>query len=344
MSDELILVVEDDVEIANSLSEWLKLVGYQTLLANSGQAALEILQRVVPAIIISDIGMPEMDGYQFYETVRAHPEWVTVPFLFLTARSERNDVLAAKGLGVDDYIIKPWSPDELLIAIQAKIQRAETVAYTQLQRAYKDSLIVLAAGIEARDAYTRGHVERVSVYAVIIGHELGLDEKRLSELELGAILHDIGKIAVPESILSKPDKLTEAETIEMRKHPITGAAMIKDVPYLAAAIPCIRHHHERYDGSGYPDGLAGEAIPLHARILAVADTLDALITKRVYRPPCTLEEALEIIRNGSGRLYDPAVVAAFFRAIDKGWFTVIAGNAGLTAKNIHLFKLPHVTA
>lgn len=343
MSNELILIVEDDHEIANSLSEWLRLMGYQTLVGTSGRAALELLHRIVPAIIISDISMPEMDGYEFYETVRTRPEWTTIPFLFLTARSERNDILAGKGLGVDDYIIKPWSPDELLIAIRAKIQRAEAVAYTQLQRAYKDSLIVLAAAIEARDAYTRGHVERVSVYAVILGHELGLDEHQLADLELGAILHDIGKIAVPESILGKPDKLTAAEIVEMRKHPNTGAAMIKEVPYLAAAIPCIRCHHEWYDGSGYPDGLAGEAIPLNARILAVADTLDALITKRVYRPPCTLEYALTIIRIGAGKHYDPLVVEALFNTIEKGWLTVVADHAEVSAETIHLLKLPNVT-
>lgn len=343
MSNELILIVEDDHEIANSLSEWLRLMGFQTLVASTGRAALELLHRILPAMIISDINMPEMDGYQFYEIVRARPEWTTIPFLFLTARSERNDVLAGKGLGVDDYIIKPWSPDELLVAIQAKIQRAETVAYTQLQRAYKDSLIVLAAAIEARDAYTRGHVERVSVYAVIIGDELGLDERQIADLELGAILHDVGKIAVPESILSKPDKLTEAETLEMRKHPLTGAAMIKDVPYLAAAVPCIRYHHERYDGSGYPEGLAGEAIPLNARILAVADTFDALITKRVYRPPCSLDVALDSIRAGSGWLYDPQVVAAFFRAFDKGWLTAAADGSGIAVTS-RLLKLPNVTS
>jgi putative two-component system response regulator len=339
MNNQLILIVEDDPDIANSLSEWLRLVGYQTLHAPTGRVALELLHRIVPAIIISDISMPEMDGYQFYETVRARPEWTTVPFLFLTARSERNDILAGKGLGADDYIIKPWSPDDLLIAIQAKIHRSEAVAFSQLQKAYKDSLIVLAAAIEARDAYTRGHVERVSIYAVVIGHEMGLDEHLLADLELGAILHDIGKIAVPESVLGKPDKLTELEALEMRKHPVTGAAMIKDVPYLAAALPTIRHHHERWDGSGYPDGLAGEAIPLNARILAVADTLDALITKRVYRPPSTIDYALNIIRTGSGKHFDQHVVEAFFRAIDKGWLAVGPNPNDIAIPSAE-FKLP----
>jgi len=319
MSNELILVVEDELEISASLSEWLQLVGYQVETAGNGRQALALLQSVLPAIIISDINMPEMDGYEFYEAVRAHPEWTTIPFLFLSARSGSNDILAAKGLGADDYIVKPWSPDELLMALKAKIQRAEAVAFSQLQRAYKDSLIVLAAAIEARDAYTRGHVDRVSVYAVIIGREMNLDEHQLVDLELGAILHDIGKIAVPESILSKPGKLNEQEWHEMRQHPVFGAAMIKDVPYLAAAIPYIRHHHERFDGQGYPDGLIGESIPLGARILAVADTLDAMTTQRVYRPACTLDETLAVIRQGAGTNFDPLVVAAFFRVLNKGW-------------------------
>jgi len=211
VNSDLILIVEDEEDIANSLCEWLNMVGYRTHVAYNGATALDDLARIQPDIILSDISMPDLDGYQFYEAVRARPEWTTTPFLFLTARAERNDVLAAKGLGADDYIIKPWAPDELLVAIQAKLKRAQEVSFAQLRRAYRDSLIVLAAAIEARDPHTRSHVERVSEYALLLGRELGLNDYQLAELEFGAILHDIGKIAVPESILAKTDLLGENE-------------------------------------------------------------------------------------------------------------------------------------
>ncbi len=328
MSNELILIVEDDEENAQSVSEWLELVGYQTLWAATAQSALEQLEHVQPTLILSDINMPQMDGYQFYKAVRARPEWTAIPFLFLTGRAERRDMLAAKGLGADDYLIKPWSPDELLLAVHAKIKRMKEVALVQLRQAYKDSLFILAAAIEARDAYTRGHLGRVAAYATIVGRELGLNEQQLADLELGAILHDIGKIAVSENILAKSDGLNEQEFAEMRKHPAIGAAMIKDISYLAAAIPTIRHHHERYDGNGYPDGLVGEAIPFMARVLAVADALDAMTTHRIYRPARSLAETLEIIRRESGKQFDPQVVAALFQAIDNGLLTAISALNG----------------
>ena len=317
MNSDLILIVEDEEDIANSLCEWLNMVGYRTHVAYNGATALDDLARIQPDIILSDISMPDLDGYQFYEAVRARPEWTTTPFLFLTARAERNDVLAAKGLGADDYIIKPWAPDELLVAIQAKLKRAQEVSFAQLRRAYRDSLIVLAAAIEARDPHTRSHVERVSEYALLLGRELGFNDYQLAELEFGAILHDIGKIAVPESILAKTDLLGENEMAEMRRHPDIGASMVKDIPYLLPAIPGIKHHHERYDGKGYPDGLAGEAIPLPARILAVADALDAMTTRRPYRPPRSLEDALVVMRAESGKQFDPKVVAALERIMER---------------------------
>jgi putative two-component system response regulator len=317
VTHELILIVEDEEEIASSLCEWLRMVSYRTHVAHDGAIALDELARIQPDIIISDISMPELDGYQFYEAVRAHPEWTTIPFLFLTARAERNDVLAAKGLGADDYIIKPWSPDELLLAIQAKLKRAQEVNFAQLRRAYRDSLIVLAAAIEARDPHTRSHVERVAEYALLLGRELGLNDHQLAELEFSAILHDIGKISVPEAILLKTDTLDKNEMAEMRRHPDVGAAMVKDIPYLLPAIPGIKHHHERYDGKGYPDGLAGEAIPLAARILAVADALDAMTTRRPYKPPRSLEDALVVMRAESGRQFDPKVVAALERIMER---------------------------
>lgn len=318
MNSEHILIVEDDHITAASLREWLEMAGYQVAVAANGRLALKLLEQFQPDIILSDISMPEMDGYEFFEVVRAQPQLTTVPFIFLTGRSQRQDMLVSRGLGADDYITKPWQPDDLLIAIRGKLKRAQDVARAQLHRVYKESLTVLANAIEARDAYTRGHVERVCTYAAVIARELGCTEQELSDLEFGAILHDIGKIAVPEMILSKPGKLNEDERQEIRKHPETGASMVRDISYMAIAVPCIQHHHERYDGDGYPGGLTGESIPLTARVLAVADTFDAIISDRPYRQARTPAEAATEIVQEAGRQFDPRVVDAFQRAVSKG--------------------------
>ena len=317
MSGELILVVEDDEMLSGGLRDWLQFVGYRVQLASNGHEALEHLENARPDIIISDIVMPEMNGYQLLETVRSRPELNTIPFLFLTGRAQKSEVLIGKGLGVDDYITKPWGPEELLTAIRVKLKRTKDIAYTQLQRAYKDSLTVLANAIEARDAYTRGHVERVSSYSVMIAREMGMDDDEVDAVELGAILHDIGKIAIHESILTKPGELTPEEMSEMRKHPEIGAFMIKDIPYLVPATPIIKYHHERYDGKGYPEGLAGENIPLYARIMAIADLFDALTTDRPYHEALSPQEAIAYIQNETGKHFDPRIVEVFVRAWKK---------------------------
>lgn len=317
MSGELILIVEDDAMLAQGLQDWLQFVGYRVQLASNGREALKQLENVHPNIILADIIMPEMDGYQLLEIVRSRPELNTIPFLFLTGRAQKSDVLIGKGLGADDYITKPWGPEELLTAIRVKLKRTKDIAFTQLQRAYKDSLTVLANAIEARDAYTRGHVERVSSYSVMIAREMEMDDDEVDEIELGAILHDIGKIHVHESILSKPGDLTPDEISEMRKHTEIGAFMIKDIPYLVPATPIIKYHHERYDGSGYPEGLSGEDIPLHARIMAIADLFDALTTLRSYHEALSPEEAVAYIQNEAGKHFDPKIVEVFVRAWQK---------------------------
>ncbi|MBI5053751.1 MAG: response regulator [Chloroflexi bacterium] len=317
MSGELILIVEDDAMLAQGLQDWLQFVGYRVQLASNGREALERLENVHPDIILADIIMPQMDGYQLFEAVRSRPELNAIPFLFLTGRAQKRDILIGKGLGADDYITKPWGPEELLTAIRVKLKRTKDIAFTQLQRAYKDSLTVLANAIEARDAYTRGHVERVSSYSVMIAREMEMDDDEVDEIELGAILHDIGKIHVHESILSKPGDLTPEEISEMRKHTEIGAFMVKDIPYLVPATPIIKYHHERYDGMGYPEGLSGEGIPLHARIMAIADLFDALTTLRSYHEALSPEEAVAYIQNEAGKHFDPKIVEVFVRAWQK---------------------------
>jgi putative two-component system response regulator len=269
------------------------------------------MDQTVPDLIISDISMPQMDGYAFFDAVRQRPEGVTIPFIFLTAHGDRSEVMRGKTIGAEDYLVKPMSRSELLTAVQSRLARFRQLQLAQLEQSYQASLTALANGIEVRDGYTRGHVDRVTAYTLAIAAGLGWQGKRLSDLRFGAILHDIGKIHVSGSILRKAEPLTQSERDVIKKHPVWGAEMVKDISYLVPTIQVIRHHHERWDGHGYPDGLAGNAIPLDARIVAVADSLDAITTTRPYHHAWPLDRAYQEILASSGTQFDPRVVNAF---------------------------------
>jgi len=316
-----LLVVEDDPAMLIALRDILEGAGYRVRTAANGELALEELVSFSPTLILSDISMPIMDGIQLFEEVRRLPDGAGIPFIFLTARGTREDIFAGKSLGADDYITKPVTSQELLSAVQARIERTDELKLVQLQAAYKASLRALANAIEARDFYTRDHVERVSSYCQAIATELGWPAPRKTKLEFGAILHDIGKIAVPESILCKIGPLGREEWEEMREHPIVGARMIEGIPYLAPAIPIVLYHHERWDGSGYPEGLAGEEIPEEARLLAVADTFDAMTSDRPYRKALPISLAYETIVSATGRLFDTRMVEAFVACWEHGQLT-----------------------
>jgi len=316
-----LLVVEDDPAMLVALRDILEGAGYKVSTAANGVAALEALSNEEPSLILSDISMPIMDGIELFENVRKRPNGTAIPFIFLTARGTREDIFAGKSLGADDYITKPVTSQELLAAVQARLNRTDELMLAQLKAAYKASLMALANAIEARDHYTRDHVERVSTYAQALADQLGWESGRIAALEFGAILHDIGKIAVREAILCKTGPLKRDEWQEMREHPLVGARMIEGIPYLASAIPVVMHHHERWDGSGYPQGLVGNAIPLEARLLAVVDTFDAMTSDRPYRQALPASVAYETILAEAGKLFDPEMVAAFQACFESGLLT-----------------------
>jgi putative two-component system response regulator len=316
MPDMTILVVEDHDILREGLQILLETEGYKVLSAVHGLDALQQMETASPDLILSDISMPEMDGFAFYDAVRHRSDWVTIPFIFLTARGERDDVFASKKLGVEDYLIKPVDTEELVATIRSRLDRSQQLMLAQLEQAYEASLMMLANAIELRDKDTRGHVERVTRYSMLIAQQLitqqiGWSASLVKPLQFGAILHDIGKIYVKEDILRKASQLNREEWEEMRQHPLIGAGLIQSIPYLAEAIPIIQYHHERWDGKGYPDGLAGEEIPQGARIVSVADSFDAMTTLRVYQSASSPQEAINEIVSGSGTCYDPAVVEAF---------------------------------
>lgn len=315
LNGSTLLIVEDDPAMLVAFRDILEGSGYTVTTAANGKDALRLLQEVKPALIMSDIAMPGMDGIELYKAIRQRPEGAAVPFIFVTARGTREDIFAAKALGVDDYITKPATRTELLTAVRARLQRSDELLLLQL----KAVLRAMANAIEARaGVYTLRHVEAVNAYAQAMALELAWDDFQLEGLEFGAILHDVGKIGVPEKILSKEGPLDEAEWAEMRMHPVYGAHMIEGNPYLDSALPLVMHHHERWDGKGYPDGLAGEAIPLGARLLAVADTYHAMTSDRAYRPALASDKAFEEILSQSGKQFDPQMVEAFERCWHRG--------------------------
>lgn len=317
MAGEIILIVEDNDVLRQGLQALLEAEGFSVNTAIHGLDGLEKVKSCPPDLILADISMPEMDGYAFFEAVRARPEWISIPFIFLTARRGREDVFAGKKLGAEDYLIKPVTRQELVTTIRSRMARSHQLLLAQLQQAYESSLIMLANAIELRDQYTGGHVERVRDYAAAIAEQMGWTTTRINHLNYGSILHDIGKIHILENVLSKPGPLNEDEWEEMRQHPMIGVEMIKNIPFLAPAMDVVRSHHERWDGKGYPERLAGETIPLSARIVAVADALDAMTTSRYYRPRLTPDEAFDEVQKCKGSQFDPAVVRAFEYAWDQ---------------------------
>ncbi len=317
MPEETILIVEDNDITRQGLQIILENGGYSVLAASDGIEALDIMETNTPDFILSDIAMPGMDGYEFYKNLRARTEWVTIPFIFLTARGGREEIYKGKMLGVEDYLVKPIDREELLATIRARLSRSQELMLAQLSQAYQASLIMFSNAIELRDDYTRGHVERVMEYAVIIAKELGWNDRLIEDLRYGSILHDVGKIYIRETILRHAGPLSSIDWEEMKRHPNVGAELVKNIDYLMPAIPVILHHHERWDGKGYPDGLVGEEIPVLARVVAVADALDAMTSPRAYRTPARAKQAYDEIVACSGSFYDPAIVKAFQNAWDK---------------------------
>jgi len=318
VAGETILLVEDSQILREGLQALLEQERYRVLAAVHGLDALEQMKLDIPDLILSDIVMPEMDGYAFFEALRQKPEWLSIPFIFLTARRERQSILAGKKLGADDYLLKPVSPEELLTVIRSRLVRSQEIRVAQIQESYEASLSMLANAIEVRDPYTRGHIERVRDYALAIAEELGWTRASLYHLRFASILHDIGKINISVHILHKKGALEPGEWAEMERHPALGAELIKEIPFLSQTIPVILYHHERWNGKGYPFGLQGEEIPLGARIAAVADSFDAMTKLRPYRSVLTPEKAQAEIVTCSGQEYDPVVVEAFQRAWDSG--------------------------
>ena len=301
----LVLVV-DDGEINRALLEaFLSDLDCRLRSAEDGPSALAAIDRVTPDLVLLDVQMPGMDGYEVCRRIKAGPRGRLLPVVMLTALDNSNDRVLALEAGADDFMSKPVDRVELVARVRSAL-RLKAV-YDTLDSA-EQVIFSLAAAVEAKDKYTEKHTHRVAETARHVGMKLGLPERALDALYRGGIIHDIGKIGVPDAILLKPGPLAGDEIRIMRAHTTIGESIVRPLRSGANLLPIIRNHHERFDGNGYPDGLAGRAIPRLARIVAVCDSYDALVTDRPYRKARSVDEAIATLADGAGKQWDPEVV------------------------------------
>jgi putative two-component system response regulator len=309
MSEMTILVVEDEPPVREIVTEYLTALGYGVIAVDSAEAALDALEARTPDLILTDVHLGSMTGVELCKRVKSDPRWQLIPLVILTGVSDLSARVAGLDAGADDFFGKPVEFSELRARV-ASLLRVKSLV-DQLERA-EEVITTLGLTIEARDPYTLGHCERLSDYAVKLGHAMGVPRPQLKALRVAGYLHDVGKIVVPDGILLKTTALSTAERDVIKAHPSAGADLVRGLRTLEDVRPIIRHHHERLDGSGYPDGLAGEAIPLGARIMAVVDVYDALVTTRSYKPAFPHARAIEILRKETDAGYwEPNIVTAF---------------------------------
>lgn len=324
-----ILIVDGDCNANNALALRLKLAGFASATATNPSDALRILKLNHFDAVVAELRMSEFSGVNLLREVRKIH--ASIAFIFLASPNDAYDAINAMKEGADDCLIKPLNAKDLLRNIRKAVERrleqraleSETVSsipdssrssrFDQESGELENTLTVLGAALDLRDSEIAGHSKRVCMYALEIAQRLDCSEKELKVLRQGALLHDIGKIAIPDAILWKPGPLTDEEWSIMQSHVVTGYALVKDVPALRAAAELVLTHHERFDGSGYPNGLKGQQIPLCARIFAIADTFDAMTTPRPYQEAVPFAVAVNEIRRQSGRTFEPGIVNAFLQ-------------------------------
>ncbi len=306
-----ILVADDSPTNRQLYRELLEGEGFRVTVVADGRAALEAWTTERPDLLILDVRMPEVSGDQVCLKVKADPASAFLPVILVTAYEERDSRLRAIEAAADDLLISPVNRLELIARVRSLLRLR---LYHQDLVRHEQVVLSLSAALEAKDAYTRGHSQRVGDFACRLALELGEGAEAAERLRLGGLLHDLGKIAVPEAVLHKPGRLTEAEFAQVMTHPVVGWEICRHLRSAEPVLDVIRHHHERFDGSGYPDQLAGEAIPRPARILAVADALDALTSERPYRAGLSVGDAVALLRDETRRgKWEPAVQAALER-------------------------------
>jgi len=322
-----ILIVDDEISGLHTLESILDGQGYQIVMAQSGPEALEKTRALLPDVILLDVMMPGMDGFEVCRSIRNDPLLAEIPIIMLTALDDRKSLLIGLESGADDYITKPYDRYELrarLLGI-TRLNRYRKLlneranleeAHEKLLSAYDATIEGWSHAMDLRDKETEGHTLRVTELSEKLGRIMGIGNDELVYMRRGSLLHDIGKLGVPDAILLKPDKLTDEEWVIMHQHPKYAYDMIQPIEYLRPALDIPFCHHEKWDGSGYPRGLKGTDIPLPARIFAIIDVWDALTSDRPYRPAWDRIKVLEYIKDQSGRHFDPYVVDQFIKMME----------------------------
>ncbi|MGB6198977.1 MAG: HD domain-containing phosphohydrolase [Candidatus Acidiferrales bacterium] len=340
MNKGKILVVDDEEAIREVVSTMLEAQGYECATAANGRLAQSHLERNVPDLVLSDMVMPEMDGIKLLEWVHQHEP--DVPVILVTAMHDIAIALEAIRRGAYDYILKPFEKDQLFLSVRRALDHRRLVlenrkyqsdlerlveertgqlkgTLQQLEQSYDDTLEALGGALDLKDAETEGHCKRVTAFTIAIAKAMKVPAQSLPVIARAAFLHDIGKMAIPDSVLRKPGPLTEDEKQVMRTHCEIGYNMVTRIPFLREAAQIVLAHQEYFDGTGYPRGLKGDQIPLGARIFAVADALDAMVSDRPYRKALSIEHARGEIKRCSGTQFDPRVVEVFLALPDSLW-------------------------
>lgn len=353
--EHTVLFVDDEVNILRALQRLLRNEPMKVLTASNPREAMSLLQSTPTQLVVSDQRMPEMSGVDLLSSIREHhPDMIR---MMLTGYTEMNIAVEAINRGeIYRLITKPWNDDELRATLRqafdhydlkGEIKRLNHVTQEQnfklqdmnrnleekvrertgqlaakhqeLRTAYLQTIRALAEAIDAKDAYTRGHSERVAVYSSRLAREMGLRKDMIERVYFSGLLHDVGKIGVPDAIITKPDRLTEEEYLEIQKHPEIGAKILEPVEFLRHIVPCVRHHHEWFDGCnrGYPDHLQGDKIPLPSRLILVCDTVEAMTSDRPYRKALPIDTVIRELHKYSGSQFDPACVDAFLRLLER---------------------------
>ena len=328
-----IIAVDDEEGIVDSLSIFLKRSGYDFTGVTDPMEAIEKVRTEHYDLMLLDFIMTPIHGDQVVEEIRKFNKELYI--LLLTGHKDLAPPLETiRRLDIQGYCEKSDKFDQLLLLIESGIKSIEQMntiktineqlhdKNQELERAYLDTIGILRQTVEAKDPYTRGHSDRVSEYSVLIGKKLGLDENTLHILKIGGLFHDIGKIGIPDSILLKESKLSDEEYSQIKNHPMIGVHMLGDAAIFTDILPIVKHHHERYDGRGYPSQLVGDDIPYVARIAAVADTFDAMTSKRSYRDSLPIDVVRAEIERCSGTQFDPNIAKVFLDIMDNDFDSI----------------------
>lgn len=331
--NDWILVVDDDALNLKMANRILRGENMRVSCMKSGEAAVEFLKENRPDLILLDVHMPGMDGFETISMIRQNQDTTDIPVIFLTADDDSNTEKKGLEAGAMDFLKKPFVPEVLLLRVRHTLEliRLQTdlsheverktqellEQHQKLERISTQIVQTLSGAIDAKDTYTNGHSTRVAEYSRKIAGRAGMSREFQNDIYMIGLLHDVGKIGIPDAIINKPAKLTEEEYSVIKKHPVLGAKILENIAEFPNLSTGARWHHERYDGKGYPDGISGEGIPLEARIIAVADAYDAMSSRRSYRDVLPQAKVYEEVKKGKGTQFDPVFAEIMLTMIEE---------------------------